>query len=295
MNNKIIVLLSIFVLIASCGVVCADEYLSNDTGVVEKQSGDNCWAYATTDVVEANYHHQTGEWIDLDEAPITEAHVNKTGREGATVKEVRETMASMTINNYTVELVKVNNSVDAIKSAITEYGAVFGYINANNVYLTNYNSTVYQIFYNASEIPNHAIVIVGWTDTHYIIKNSWGTNNNCGLGLVEFSNPSINYISTLYTVKVNVPVNSTLGSKSTIKTTTTTPTKTTTTKTTTVKKVVTKTAKKTVKVTAKTLKKALKTSKAKKAIKAFKKTHKVTKITYTFKKGKLTIKFTYKL
>ena len=77
-------------------------------------------------------------------------------------------------------------SVDILKTAIMEYGAVGTAMYWSGSY--EKNDTYYCPFYNS---PNHAVAIVGWDDAYptngfrvapsgegaWIIKNSWGTDN----------------------------------------------------------------------------------------------------------------------
>ncbi len=75
---------------------------------------------------------------------------------------------------------------DAIKQALTDYGAVFASYYHANSYYSSVNSAYY---YSGANNGNHGVAIVGWNDNFdrtrfpvaapsngaYIVKNSWGT------------------------------------------------------------------------------------------------------------------------
>jgi len=63
-------------------------------------------------------------------------------------------------------------SIDAIKSAIYEYGPISAGVGANNAFM-DYRSGVFNQCDNTE--PNHAINLVGWDDDgqYFIMRNSW--------------------------------------------------------------------------------------------------------------------------
>ena len=76
-----------------------------------------------------------------------------------------------------------------IKEAIMNYGAVTTAMNFDPYNTTNYNQNTYSYYYNGTTTSDHAVTIVGWSDSFsknsfsttppgdgaFIIKNSWGT------------------------------------------------------------------------------------------------------------------------
>lgn len=60
-----------------------------------------------------------------------------------------------------------------IMKAVAIYGGVYAVMNANPWALRNYCGGVIKA-YQCNKNINHAIVIVGYTDHYWIIKNSWG-------------------------------------------------------------------------------------------------------------------------
>ena len=86
-------------------------------------------------------------------------------------------------------------SDDAIRSFIYYYGAVAGVIDANG---KKFKYTKGK--YNGEECDDayesicHAILIVGWTEDSWIIKNSWGTKwGDNGYVYMKRGTCSINY------------------------------------------------------------------------------------------------------
>lgn len=95
-------------------------------------------------------------------------------------------------SDYVVKNVYMYNySVNTVKQAIMDYGAV-----ASGIYMDNYFSLNGQAYYYPYEDGNHAVAIVGWDDTYsrmnfdgaampsidgaWIVKNSWGTSEHDG-------------------------------------------------------------------------------------------------------------------
>lgn len=73
-----------------------------------------------------------------------------------------------------------NDSMDVVKQAILDYGALYTNMYNDAVY---YNSTNYTYYYGGTASTDHAILLCGWDDNKvtaggtgaWIIKNSWGT------------------------------------------------------------------------------------------------------------------------
>jgi hypothetical protein len=80
---------------------------------------------------------------------------------------------------------------EVLKSYIYNYGPVFTAMNASVPGFSSYDGS-YTIYHPGIQVPDHAVLIVGWDDslTHaggeggWIVKNSWGTGwgGPCGYG-----------------------------------------------------------------------------------------------------------------
>ena len=69
----------------------------------------------------------------------------------------------------------VSPSEDALKRAVAENGPVSVAVDAEPS-MQNYNGGIYSgddCSYGGSKV-NHAVLVVGYTSTYWIVKNSWG-------------------------------------------------------------------------------------------------------------------------
>lgn len=97
--------------------------------------------------------------------------------------------------DYDVQSIEDNRRIeDHIPHLLHKYGPITVGIDTNNDYIDNYVGGTFPEHLCGHDI-DHAVAIVGYTDTEYIIKNSWGTDwgeegffrlkrgvNACGLG-----------------------------------------------------------------------------------------------------------------
>jgi hypothetical protein len=78
-----------------------------------------------------------------------------------------------------------------LKQAIYDHGPVTVAVYVNSAF-QNYTGGIYNSCYNYS--PNHAVVLVGWGSTYWIMKNSWGTGwGESGYMRITFGCSNIGY------------------------------------------------------------------------------------------------------
>ena len=93
-------------------------------------------------------------------------------------------------------------STSAIKQAIYDHGPVSAAVYVNSAF-QNYTSGIFNSCSNYS--PNHAIALVGWGDTYWILKNSWGTGwGESGYMRITFGCSNVGY-SACYALPGTVP------------------------------------------------------------------------------------------
>ena len=71
-------------------------------------------------------------------------------------------------------------SVDAIKSLIWKYGPIVTNLRIDVDAAKHLNGDIDASYCADSRTLKHSVAVVGYTSTHFIIKNSWGTNWNDG-------------------------------------------------------------------------------------------------------------------
>jgi hypothetical protein len=82
-------------------------------------------------------------------------------------------------------------STSALKQAIYDHGPVAAAVYANSA-MQNYTSGIFNSCTSSS--PNHAIVLVGWGSTYWVMKNSWGTGwGESGYMRITFGCSNIGY------------------------------------------------------------------------------------------------------
>jgi len=78
--------------------------------------------------------------------------------------------------SYDVQESEFNKHIEKhIPSLLEKYGPITVGIDTDNDYIDNYRAGVFNEKHCGTEI-DHAVAIVGFTKSHYIIKNSWGSD-----------------------------------------------------------------------------------------------------------------------
>jgi hypothetical protein len=85
-------------------------------------------------------------------------------------------------------------STSAIKQAIYDHGPVAAAVYVNSAF-QNYSSGIFNSCTSSS--PNHAIVLVGWGSTYWILRNSWGSGwGESGYMRITFGCSNVGYAAT---------------------------------------------------------------------------------------------------
>lgn len=80
------------------------------------------------------------------------------------------------IKSYDVQSIDDNENIeDHIPKLLLKYGVITVGIDSDNNYIDNYVSGTFDETKCGTNI-DHAVAIVGYTETDYIVKNSWGTD-----------------------------------------------------------------------------------------------------------------------
>ena len=189
------------------------------TPVTNQGACGSCWDFAALAALEAAILIHGGLELDLSEQAILSCATPGNGCDGSSaavawmwIKEhgaVSEACMPYQASDNTPctqdacetiatvrDWVYIPNDVDAIKTAVYEYGPVKTNFHVYNDF-RNYTGGCYM---NAGDDPiNHAILILGWDDSRcgghgaWLIKNSWGTGwgmsgyawvmyGTCGIG-----------------------------------------------------------------------------------------------------------------
>ena len=99
------------------------------------------------------------------------------------------------VSEYTVLSSLVGDAVESqLAAALVEYGPLPVAVDSTSSrFLTYYSGTIEES--ECNKVPNHAVLVVGFTPEYWIVKNSWGTHwgnkgyaniargsNTCGIG-----------------------------------------------------------------------------------------------------------------
>jgi len=154
----------------------------------------NCWAFATTGILESNIKIQDKVTVDLSEQFLMSCNKDGLSNQGGweqhkmhmnpgavLEKDLPYTKSSnQYIDNfrhpYKIDgYGYVKNNVKTIKEIIKKYGAIYTTVTSDD-YFQYYSGGIYNR--NNTSTVNHAVILVGWDDTKgaWILKNSWGTN-----------------------------------------------------------------------------------------------------------------------
>ena len=190
------------------------------TSVKDQGSCGSCWAFTSMATIESSHKLRNNEIIDLSEqflvncAPsngcsggfydtvyswLTFNNTNVVGEADMPYQNVQNTCALTEDTNVRLanwSTLGVSPSVDEIKKALSEHGALSVAIHAPSGMPSYQKNTVYRGYNNL--VVNHAVNLVGWDDDKqaWRIKNSWGTAwADNGYGWLAYNSHSLGYVT----------------------------------------------------------------------------------------------------
>ncbi|XP_043488990.1 procathepsin L-like isoform X1 [Polistes fuscatus] len=170
------------------------------TKPVNQMKCGSCYAYSIAGTIEGQLFKQTGMLIPLSEQQLVDCSTI-TGNIGCNGGSLRNTLRYLekskgimrqdmypykgkqgqchfvrdqSIVNITSWAVLPARDEKALQVAVATIGPVAASINANPKTFQLYHQGVYDDVACSSDIVNHAILIVGYTPTEWILKNWWG-------------------------------------------------------------------------------------------------------------------------
>lgn len=92
-------------------------------------------------------------------------------------------------------------------SELTNYGPLTIPIQGSNIYFQSAGADGFVDNCLSTTSIDHAVLLVGYTETHWIIKNSWGTGwGNQGFGYISRTNDcGIKTVAYLFEVDADTP------------------------------------------------------------------------------------------
>ena len=169
------------------------------TEVKHQQDCGGCWAFATSATIESQYFMKYGENISLSEQQLIDCDENNLKCSGGNMRKAfiyLQEHGLMKSEDYPFingegeckydekkGIVKVKEfsfipkDEEEMKKALFKYGPIASAL--NSILMVFYDSGIYEPWYSSlcSDNINHAVVIVGWTKTHWIIQNSWDSDS----------------------------------------------------------------------------------------------------------------------
>ncbi|HHZ20789.1 MAG TPA: hypothetical protein GX391_09830 [Firmicutes bacterium] len=195
------------------------------TPVKNQGNCGSCWAFAATGVLECNIKIKDKTTVDLSEQYLVSCNSDGWGcnggwwphkyhvSPGAVLEscfpyQARDVACkSSCAHPYKIDswgyVGSANGvpSVDAIKTAIYQYGPVAVAVAADS-YFQSYTGGVFNR--NSSSQVNHAVVLVGWDDSQqcWILRNSWGSGwGESGYMRIKYGVNQVGYGATYVVYK----------------------------------------------------------------------------------------------
>ncbi|EZA49955.1 Cathepsin K [Ooceraea biroi] len=172
------------------------------TTPVNQQSCGSCYAYSIVESIEGQIFKQTGMLLDLSAQQLVDCST-ATGNLGCTGGSLRNTLRylerskglmprslypymaeqgqcrfqkDLSVVNITSWAILPARDERALEVAVATIGPIAASINASPKTFQLYHKGVYDDHLCSSDAMNHAMLIVGYTPTEWILKNWWGDN-----------------------------------------------------------------------------------------------------------------------
>ena len=161
------------------------------TGVKNQGSCGSCWAFSATGAIESFWKISHGSLPSLSEQQLVDCsasygnHACQGGLMDNAFKYARD-HGLTTEAAYPYKAVKQNCATNSGSYKISGYTDVSGCTNLANaitgrplsvaVDATNWSPYKSGVFNNCKTTLNHGVLLVGITDSYWLVKNSWGTS-----------------------------------------------------------------------------------------------------------------------
>ncbi|XP_070150395.1 cathepsin 8 [Polyergus mexicanus] len=172
------------------------------TSPVNQQDCGSCYAYSIAESIQGQIFKQTGMLLPLSAQQLIDCST-ATGNRGCVGGSLRNTLKylekskglmagylypynaeqgmcrfqkDLSVVNITSWAILPARDEKALEAAVATIGPVAASINASPKTFQLYHKGVYDDYLCSSDTVNHAMLIVGYTPTEWILKNWWGDN-----------------------------------------------------------------------------------------------------------------------
>ncbi|XP_024868028.1 cathepsin L1 [Temnothorax curvispinosus] len=172
------------------------------TSPVNQRSCGSCYAYSIAESIEGQIFKQTGMLLPLSAQQLVDCSTS-TGNLGCTGGSLRNTLKylekskglmarstypynaeqgecqfqkDLSVVNITSWAILPARDEKALEIAVATIGPIAASINASPKTFQLYHKGVYDDHQCSSDMVNHAMLVVGYTPTEWILKNWWGAS-----------------------------------------------------------------------------------------------------------------------
>jgi len=178
----------------------SQDWTSHMMSVQNQGHCGSCWAFSAAGTIEGRHHMTSGEHVKLSEQQLVDCFYSRDGCQGGdhTSAQVWVGVHGLTTaesypykgvdSGKCLKLggdVKTTGSIHRVSMKIEDHiaalqsGPVAVSLNASSTSWRNLEGGVLNDE-SCSTRPNHAIIAVGYSDDHWIVRNSWGAEWGTG-------------------------------------------------------------------------------------------------------------------